>query len=723
MTDSEPLPRRLAAVVYADVAGYSRLTALDEDSTHRRLSSYLDTFAATVKKHGGKVMHFAGDAVLARFGTVVDAVSCASDVQGEFARRNAGLRPDQRVEFRIGVNVGDVIEDRGEVYGDGVNVAARLQALAGPGEICVADSVRNALGNRLPLEFEDLGEQNLKNIERPVRTYRLRFLDKVARRPDPASPLVRLSRIPGANFAVAAGVLLAAVLGFVGVNAYFDNDRPAAASDRAAVLPAADRSVAVLPFSDLSESGDQLWLADGITEEILNSLAQTEIKVTARTSTFQFRDQNRDIRDIAARLGVANVVEGSVRARGDELRVSAQLIRASDGFHLWSQVYEGTTAYLFEFQRDVAERVAEAFDVVLDDDRRARMFATGTQNVEAFREYQEGWRIYDAVHTVTTGQTLWDANTHFERAMTLDPSYVQAAIGSIDAFGHLLVEPRSPRVAKSPYSHEEALAELLRTLDFIAASDGRATLRLAAQIGRESLSPTWSSMPGLLAQLRRQWDVDAIVFDRGIDNAFFLPFVLLVAGEQNLVRDLAARHVSSDPLSQDAWTRRVLVEIQARRLPAAREYLLEARSHLGPSALEWLELAIAQFEGDRAKAIEILGRMPAMSMYLEAVKGNYATALSLADEVSARLADPPAIGWGILLPTYYETGEAERAKMLVKRIDDSLAGTMIFVGLLSQIGNALFFDLADAPRFVAKLNQARIDPASFPQLPRVSALQ
>jgi len=186
MTKTDRLPRKLAAVFYADVAGYSRLTADDEDATHRRLSRYLDLIAANVKRHGGRVMHYAGDAVLAKFEAVVDALGCATDVQRDLAARNADVLDDRRVQFRIGVNLGDVIEDRGDIYGDGVNVAARLEALAGSGEICVSDAVRVAVGKRLPVDFEDLGEQQLKNIEHPVRAYRVRV------RPD-SSPLAQPS--------------------------------------------------------------------------------------------------------------------------------------------------------------------------------------------------------------------------------------------------------------------------------------------------------------------------------------------------------------------------------------------------------------------------------------------------------------------------------------------------------------------------------------------------
>jgi class 3 adenylate cyclase len=174
-TPSE-LPRKLAAILYADVAGYSRLTSADEGRTHRRLRDYLDLLSAMIERHGGQVVHYAGDAILARFDATTNALECATKIQSEIASRNAGLPDDRRVEFRIGVNLGDVIEDHGDIYGDGVNVAARLETLAGAGEVCVSDSVRVAVGNRLALAFDDLGEQTLKNIDRPVRAFRVRGL-------------------------------------------------------------------------------------------------------------------------------------------------------------------------------------------------------------------------------------------------------------------------------------------------------------------------------------------------------------------------------------------------------------------------------------------------------------------------------------------------------------------------------------------------------------------
>jgi tetratricopeptide (TPR) repeat protein len=277
-------------------------------------------------------------------------------------------------------------------------------------------------------------------------------------------------------------------------------------------------------------------------------------------------------------------------------------------------------------------------------------------------------------------------------------------------------------VAHSPYSQQEALELLLQNLDFIEAKSKTATMRLATAVYRESFSTDWSRIPGLLAQLRREWDVNAVVVGGGVDSALWIPNVLWLAGQDDLVRELAESHVARDPLSGDAWFRLHEVEVRAGDFDAASEVLRNAREHLGTLALLGREAAMALRQGNRARALEMFSqaRSPP-TMVIAAIKGEYATARRLADERVKGFTDPPGIDWSDALGTYYEIGATEPARALVKRIDDSLAGTAIFVAWVGA--NPLFFDPNDAPNFVAKLKQAGIDPASLPRMPRLSALQ
>jgi class 3 adenylate cyclase/TolB-like protein len=474
MPSDARLPRKLAAILYADVAGYSRLTAEDEDNTHRRLRAALDLFAATIKRCGGRVMHYAGDAVLARFDAVVDAVSCAIDVQQELAVRNAGLRQEQRIEFRIGINLGDVIDDRGDVYGDGVNVAARLESLAGAGEICVAESVRAALGNRLPLEFEDLGEQSLKNIDRPVRAYRLRFVEG-AQRESHASQGRAAHRAGPKRGLVAACVAIAALA--IGVVAYIsggsDGVRPegpssadAAVSASGSAEPAAasgrlPNSVAVLPFDSLSADPNDAYITAGIHEEILNQLVRLgSLNAISRTTMMRYAETTKSIPEIARELNVESVIEGSVRRDGDRVLVTVQLIDPQTDLHLWSESYPRELTDVFAIQADIATNVARALEVELsasEQDRLAR---------EAPTDSQEAYELYlAALGMLGGGQNSLAILERLDRAIELDPEFIDAWVLKVNAHAIL-----AGQVADAEAQNAAAFAAASRAIELDSRS-------------------------------------------------------------------------------------------------------------------------------------------------------------------------------------------------------------------------------------------------------------
>ena len=267
------LPRKLAAILYADVASYSRLTGEDEDATHRTLSEYLDLISASVDSHSGQVMHYAGDAVLAKFDAVVDSMSAAVSIQSKLSARNVNVPEERQLQFRIGVNLGDVIEDRGDIYGDGVNVAARLEGLAEAGGICISDAVRTAVGKKLELEYKDLGEQGVKNIAEPVRAYKIVMAaQKELKTIDAVSPELELTEKP---------------------------------------------SIAVLPFTNMSGDQEQVYFSDGITEDIITALSRySDLSVVARNSSFFYKNKSVRVTDVASDLGVSHILEGSVRKAG-----------------------------------------------------------------------------------------------------------------------------------------------------------------------------------------------------------------------------------------------------------------------------------------------------------------------------------------------------------------------------------------------------------------------
>ena len=319
--------RRLAAILAADVAGYSRLMGADEERTHERLKAHLGQLVdPKIKEHRGRTVKNTGDGFLVEFSSVVDAVRCAAEVQRGMIDRELEVPEERRIRFRIGVNLGDVIVERNDIYGDGVNIAARLEGLAAPGSICVSGSVRDHIGDRLPYAFEDMGEQNVKNIARPVRVYALRQEG--------------IAGVPTA-----------------GVSSTTASSPPVAAPRL---------SIVVLPFTNLSDDREQQYFADGITEDLSTDLSRISgMSVISRNTAFTYRSKPADTKQIGRELGVRYVLEGSVRRSGSQLRVNAHLIDAATDVHLWTERFDHDTGDRFALQNEITSCLANALGVEL----------------------------------------------------------------------------------------------------------------------------------------------------------------------------------------------------------------------------------------------------------------------------------------------------------------------------------------------------------------------
>jgi len=415
MTEAE---RKLAAILSADVVGYSRLMAEDEAATIHTLTDYREEIAMLVRQHRGRVVDSPGDNLLAEFPTALDAVRSAAEIQRVIGARNADLPSERRMEFRIGVHLGDVAVEGERIYGDGVNIAARLEGLAEPGGICISASVHDQVESKLDLVCEDLGEQEVKNIPRPVRVYRV----EIPPEPAPRAPgvEVRSRRL----LPIGVGILL------VGVIAMVLWWRFSPAPPRAP-LPTA---IAVLPFADMSPGGDQEYFADGMSEELISRLSKIEdLRVVARTSAFAFKGKQVDIREIGEQLDVGAVVEGSVRKAGDRLRITAQLVQVADGYHLWSETYERQLDDVFAIQDEVARAVAGALEARLDS---AQASKPPTADLRAYELYLMG-RFFEGPRTKEGNRK---AIQYFEQALEVDPEYAPAYSGLADSYMLIALE-------------------------------------------------------------------------------------------------------------------------------------------------------------------------------------------------------------------------------------------------------------------------------------------
>jgi TolB-like protein/class 3 adenylate cyclase/Tfp pilus assembly protein PilF len=411
--------QRLAAILAADAAGYSRLMEADERATLAALDAARAVFRAEIESNHGRVINTAGDSVLAIFDAAAGAVSAALAIQQKLEAASRDVPEDRRMRFRIGVHLGDVIESaEGDVYGDGVNIAARLQALASPGGTVVSEAVRGAVKNRVAARFDDLGPQAVKNIADPIRAFAIG---------DAAAPPPRVKTASPRRLWIGAGLVVAA-LAIAGVAwKYAASPAPAPAVATApgtpAGAPAGKPSIAVLPFDNMSGDADKAYFADGMTEDLITDLSKVGgLVVIARNSTFQYKGKAHDVRDIGKALNARYVLEGSVRRSGESVRVNAQLIDASTGAHIWADRYDGELKDIFGLQDTITRNVVKALSVELTKDDSERVAKRGTGNVQAYDVVLKGWEHY----LKQTPEEFRAAIADFKKATELDPRYGRA---------------------------------------------------------------------------------------------------------------------------------------------------------------------------------------------------------------------------------------------------------------------------------------------------------
>jgi TolB-like protein/class 3 adenylate cyclase len=373
-----PVPaveRKLAAIFAADIAGYSRLMGLDEAGTLARLKARREIMDRLIAAHRGRIFNTAGDSVIADFASAVDAVQCAVVVQEALAKENAGMAASEAMRFRIGIHVGDVIVEGTNLFGDAVNIAARLEAVAEPGGICVSGTVRDQIGSKLPIAFADLGEQQVKNIAQPIRAYRVQ-----------------------GKSTVTEGAIVAPLLGLP--------DKP---------------SIAVLPFANMSGDPEQEYFADGMVEEIITALSRVRwLFVIARNSSFTYKGQAVDMKQVGRELGVRYVLEGSVRKASGRVRITAQLIDTTTGAHLWADRFDGSLEDVFDLQDQVAISVAGIIEPTLEAGEISRSRRRPTNDLTAYDLYL---RALPVVLTFSLNERVLAAMPPLEEAIKRDPRY------------------------------------------------------------------------------------------------------------------------------------------------------------------------------------------------------------------------------------------------------------------------------------------------------------
>jgi adenylate cyclase len=382
MSDPMAVSRKLVAVFAADVEGYSRLMGADEVATLKGLTERRAILDRLIGEHRGRIANTAGDSVLAEFGSAMDAVQCAVEAQTALAKVNAGVPPEKRISFRIGIHIGDVMVRAGDLFGDGVNIAARLQSVAKPGGVCISGATYDQVRKVLPMTFVDLGVQQVKNIQEPIRAYQV--------------------NAPGEAREVASARVA-------------ETESPPPLPDKP--------SIAVLPFQNMSGDPEQEYFADGIAEDVLTTLSKIqELMVIARNSSFVFKGQTRDIREIGRTLGVRYVLEGSVRKAGNRVRLVAQLIDSLNGSHVWADRFEGNLDDVFELQDRITQDIVTALEVRLTIGDEARVWRKRSGSPLVYEHFLKGRALYVNFARHTHAQ----ARSEFERALAINPDYTPA---------------------------------------------------------------------------------------------------------------------------------------------------------------------------------------------------------------------------------------------------------------------------------------------------------
>jgi adenylate cyclase len=420
---SQEFQQRLVAVLYADVAGYSRLTGDDEIATHHSLRESLDLLSESITQHGGDVVHYAGDAILAKFDTASKALTSAVDIQREIRAKNQGVAKDRVLNFRIGINIGEVILDRDDIYGDGVNIAARLEALADPGGICVSRAVYDSVGSRLPYRFEDMGEKKVKNINQPVRCYRVdcdSTSDDVGNEPPP-------QRRGSRRTAALSAAVLTAIAGALYLWQWSSPQPPSPDSEPTVAETTLNKdsrlSIAVLPFSNLSGDAEQEYFSDGITNDIITDLSQiSKLLVIASNSVFVYKNTPVKVQQVAQDLGVTHVLEGSVQKSGNQVRINAQLIDAATGHHLWAERFDRQLVDIFTLQDEVSRKIVDTLAVKLSKNEKQQLDRSRIADPQAYDMLLKG---LEQIRRFTR-ETNIESRQYFEQAIQFDPGFARA---------------------------------------------------------------------------------------------------------------------------------------------------------------------------------------------------------------------------------------------------------------------------------------------------------
>jgi len=574
----------------------------NEEATLSTLSSYRKLIDSLIEQHHGRFVNSAGDSVLAEFASVVNAVQCAVEIQTTLRGENVSLSPERRMEFRIGVNLGDVMVDGEQIYGDGVNVAARLESLAEPGGICVSDTVHAQIRNKLALTYEDLGAQSVKNIAEPVRVLRV-LLQAGAAAPRRTRRVTRKYLRRGV-FSIAGLAIIAATIIFVQhLSLRPPNTTASIPSAQTSALPLPDiPSIAVLPFANMSDDPKQEYFSDGITDDLTTALSRLpDLFVIARTSAFTYKGKAIKVQEIRQQLGVKYVLEGSVRKADNQVRITAQLVDATTGDHIWAEHYDRALRDIFALQDEIVRRIVTTLNLQLNLTEKGVRVVKRTDNLEAYDYFLRGLEFFQD----RTKETSEQAREMFEKAIELDPKYSDAYA----RLGSVLLTAQVNQWSHDPHGFEQVIQLEQRS---IALDNSNAF--------------AYAVMSGAYAR-KREYDLSITAAERALaldPNLAFghLSMALALTASGKPAEGLAATHKAMrlDPRHRDLYSfsegaAYMLLGSYEEAMPPLKTYLGRYSNDVGAHLLLiacFVELG--RNEEARAEAAELMRINPQFSL-------------------------------------------------------------------------------------------------------------
>ena len=684
--------RQLAAIMFTDIVGYSSISGQDQNKALELVRNSKDIQKPLVEKNQGKWLKEMGDGAMAMFNSALDAVNCAIEIQ-------RAARADFDGQLRIGIHLGDVTAEGDDIYGDGVNIASRLEAITDPGGIYISDSVQKSIKSQSEIETIDIGVRSLKNIDDDIHVFAI----KGTGLPTPSTPKAikagpRLSKTRQTVFI--GLVLILVVIAVTQSDTFKRSDEPT----QKASNPGIDRSLVVLPFEDMSQERDQEWFSDGLTEELLNGLSRIdELKLISRTSSFAFKGTGFTAKKIADSLGVSYVLEGSVRKAQNQLRVTAQLINARDDSHVWSENYNYGMDSIFAIQEDISGNIVRAMNILLDENDRNEMFARGTRSIEAYEEYLKGMAIFNWAH-LQDFHDLEKANVHFEKAIEIDPEFAAPYYRHQDFYSHQLLNnlDTDPNTKQST---DEIYEIVMKDFEAAIRYSDNPELKTNYQFDRNWMSSNWSELPRLTKE----------VVDRNSSIPGWGMSILLFT-ETDFVLQNKLKGIEEDPLDEFSriWASASLV-IRNELDSAMR--IIEGGPSDSESGMVFKSVVETQ-RGNYDKALDLMEKagLESNSHYtlITLLAGKYDGGMNELDAYVNSIALNPSSPIDCSPITLYNAmGQFDRADQFAAEIDKRFLGPNVLIEESIFLG--LRFHLDATPNLRARLLELGIDPAEFEQ--------